>query len=273
MLTKVEVRTAQGTMLSFPFRDSSSGFLVQDIEGLDPVDAVLVSSSFSGADGEQYHSSRRDKRNIVLKLGLRPDYIGTTAETLRKSLYKFFMPGRQISMRFYNEDGLEVDIVGRVESFPSPMFVQQLDVEISIICFKPDFIDITPVVVTGSTVETTDEFDLDYIGDVPTGIVFELNLNRAESAFTIYHRAPDNTMRVMDVSASMMDLDVLSISTIPGIKGASLTRGGVISSLLYAITPVSNWIQLEPGLNHIRVYATGAAIPFTITYTNRYGGL
>jgi len=67
--------------------------------------------------------------------------------------------------------------------------------------------------------------------------------------------------------------DMLVISTISGDKGATLTRAGSIKSVLYGITPVSNWINLFPGTNHIRVHADGAAIPFSIDYTTKLGGL
>jgi hypothetical protein len=36
---------------------------------------------------------------------------------------------------------------------------------------------------------------------------------------------------------------------------------------------VSTWINFFPGTNYIRVYADGAAIPFTIEYTTKLGGL
>jgi hypothetical protein len=67
--------------------------------------------------------------------------------------------------------------------------------------------------------------------------------------------------------------DVLSINTVTGSKGATLTRAGVESSVLYGISPQSSWLELMPGVNTIRVYATGAAIPLSIEYINRYGGL
>jgi hypothetical protein len=67
--------------------------------------------------------------------------------------------------------------------------------------------------------------------------------------------------------------DVLTISTVSGNKHATLTRAGSDSSLLFGVAPDASWINLFPGPNYIRVYTEGAAIPYTITYTSKVGGL
>jgi hypothetical protein len=79
----------------------------------------------------------------------------------------------------------------------------------------------------------------------------------------------------MDFSASLVAGDIVTISTVRGNKQVTLNRGGTLSSLLYAMSSQSiNWVELIPGGdNVIRFYATGAAIPFDLTYTPRYGGL
>jgi hypothetical protein len=77
----------------------------------------------------------------------------------------------------------------------------------------------------------------------------------------------------MDFAGSLVSGDVLTISTVSGNKYVTLKRASVVSSLLYGISPTSKWLEFLPGDNYIRVYATGATIPYTITYTKRYGGL
>jgi hypothetical protein len=124
VLVRVEVRTSQGTLLVLPLDDVSDGLALEEVEGLDPVKATLNSSSFAGEDGEQYHSARRESRNIKFKIGLEPDYVATSVRDLRKRLYAFFMPKTQVSLRFVMSDGLYVDILGRIETFDAPLFVQ-----------------------------------------------------------------------------------------------------------------------------------------------------
>jgi hypothetical protein len=272
MLTLLEVR-GQGGTLGLPMVDSTLGYDVQNIEGLDPVKATLVSSSFAQQDGAQYQSARRETRNIVLTLGLYPDYALDDVNSLRKRLYPFFMPKKAVDMRFFMNDGLTVDISGIVESFTSSMFTQDPGVDVSIMCFDPDFLEPTEVALSGTSTSGTTALGINYTGTVESGIEFKLNVNRTMSEFTIYHQLPDGTIRTMDFQAPVISGDVVTINTVPGSKVATLTRGSTLTSILYGISPQSNWLQLEPGANAIRVYAEGASIPYTITYTRRYGGL
>lgn len=273
MLTMVEVRTAQGSLLSIPFEDVSDGLIVEDIQGLDPVKATLVSSSFATMDGEQYHSSRREARNIKLTLGLEPDYITASVRDLRHRLYSYLMPKTEVNLRFYDSTGLTVDIMGRVETHETALFTKEPAVDISIMCFKPDFLGLTPVVLNGNTTSDATETLIPYDGTVDTGILFTLRPDRALTQFTIYHRPPDGTLRILDFAASLAAGDTVKINTVTGSKSLTLTRAGTDSSLLYGMSPQSNWISLVKGDNYIRVYAVGAEIPYNIEYIDRYGGL
>jgi hypothetical protein len=114
---------------------------------------------------------------------------------------------------------------------------------------------------------------LNYDGEVETGFVFTLNVNRTLSEVTIYNTTPNEGIRSLDFSGSLVAGDVLVINTITGSKGATLTHLGASSSVLYGVSPQSSWLDLKPGSNQLRVYAVGAAIPFTIAYTTKYGGL
>jgi hypothetical protein len=279
MLTKVEARTRQGDLLSLPLEDDTAGYLVLPIDGLGPTKATLVSSSFAQQDGEQYHSSRRESRNIKLKLELNPDPATETVRALRRKLYNFFMPKSEIYLRFYDEeDGevLEANITGRVESCDPDLFAQEPTVDISIMCFDPDFVELAPEVISGSTTSGSTPITINYDGTVETGIELTLNLNRSLGEFTVYHVPPNDTIRSLDFdNVNLFSGDVLKISTVTGAKSATLTREGIPSSVLYGISPQSNWIELIPGVNTFRVYhgSTGAPIPFTVQYINRYGAL
>jgi hypothetical protein len=273
MITKVEVRTVSGALLTLELEDTSDGIVLEEILGLDPVKATLVSSSFAQMDGAQYHSSRREPRNILLKLGLEPDYITESVREVRTRLYSFFMPKSQIELRFYMLDGLIVNISGRVESFESPMFTRDPKVDISVMCFDPDFVVLDEITLTGDTIDTEIETLVEYEGTVETGIVLILNVDRTLTEFTVYHRPPDNVVRNLDFAAELEAGDVVTISTVVGDKYATLVRGATVSSILYGVSPQSNWHQLEQGDNYLRVYAEGAGVPYEISYTPRYGGL
>jgi hypothetical protein len=268
MLVRVEVRTPQGTLLNLPLEDVSDGLFIEEIEGLDPVKATLVSSSFANVDGEQNHSSRREARDIKLKVGLETNYATNTVRSLRSLLYSYFMPKSTVFLRF----------VGTVETFETPIFTKEPQADISVRCFNPDFVVPSPTVLELVTVDGTEEnegwLDIDYDGTVETGIVIELSLNRVENLITVYNQSPSSGLRQLDFSAPLAVGDTLRLSTVSGAKSATLTRVGTITSVLYGVDPQSAWLTLEQGINRFRVYATGTpAIPYTLEYLTRYGGL
>lgn len=275
MLTKVEVTNRRGNVLTLVMEEDDSPYQVDSIDGLEPVKATLSSSSYAGDDGEIFQSAKRGARNITIKLGLDPDFVDHTYTSLRQGLYSYFMPKSQIKLRFYLDTGLYVDINGVVEDFSSPLFEQDPTVDISIMCYLPDFIDPRIVSVDGFTVDDSDTIELDYpgIGTVETGTVVTLNLNRALTNFTIYNIDEGGNITQLDFTGDLLDNDVLVVSSLKGAKGITLTRTGVSSSYLYGRSPQSDWIELDGGANNFRIYAPGDPIPYVLEYTVRYGGL
>lgn len=275
MMQKVEVRNDQGSMLTLSLQDLSNGLIVEDIQGLEPVKANIVSSSFAQLDGEQYQSARREKRNLIFILALEPDYVSGSVQELRNTLYKYFMPKQRVSLRFFSAGEPTVDIEGRIESFVAPKFTKDPQSTISIICFDPDFKNPVPVVLTGNTTASSTVTPVTYAGTVETGFLFKLLVNRSMTTFTIYNSGADGIQKSLDFQSPipLVAGDVLGISTQSGNKYATLTRAGVTTSILYAISPQSNWVNLFPGINQLRIYAGGAAVPYSIEYTTKFGGL
>jgi hypothetical protein len=275
MLTKVDIKNRRGNVLTLNMEEDNSGYQVADIDGLDPVDANLVSTSYANADGEQFQSAKRGPRNIQFKLDLDPDFDLNTYTTLRKGLYTYFMPKSQVDLRFYTSTGLYVDITGHVEDFKSPRFEQDPQVNISVMCFKPDFIDPRIIKIEGGSVSTTVPLEINYPGPgtVETGTVITLNLNRDLEEFSIYNMSQAGDLSQLDFTGDLLDGDQLVISSLRGNKGITLTRAGVSSSYLYGRTPQSGWIQLSEGINEFRVYAEGDPIPYELEYAVRYGAL
>jgi len=273
MLYKVEARNPQGDLLNLEFDDMSDGIVISDIQGLDPVKATLVSSKFAQLDGAQFNAGTREPRNLLFEIPLEPDYVTTNVFDVRSRLYDFFMSNMPVSLRFYDDGGLTVDISGIVESCEAPLFAEEPVMNLSIMCFDPDFIDIETATDDAYTVSDSSTTTYAYPGSVPVGYQLVMNLNRDLTEFTIYHQTPDGTTRQLDFSGALLNGDVLTISTVKGDKRAEVVRSGTLIQVLYWITPQSSWTQLSKGDNLIRVYAEGAAIPYTFSYLPRYGGL
>lgn len=276
MLTSVDVLSVRGETLSLPLQDVVDGIVIQDITGLDPVKANVVTSSFATMDGEQFQSTRREKRNIVLTLGLEPDWTTGSVRQLRNQLYSFFMPKSQASLTFNSDEDATVYIEGMVESFESALFTQEPTVTISLLCFDPDFQDPNQVSLGGAaftSVSTITDQIITYDGTVEAGIHFSLLVNRTLTNFFVINTPPDGNSRVMEFNGTYQAGDVIDFSTVPGGKYVNITRGNSTYTILHNLTPESDWIQLFPGDNAFRVSATGAGIPYTIDYYTRYGGL
>ena len=273
MIERIEIRTSRGAIISIPVTNNEAGYIVRKIEGLDPVPAALVSSSFAQMDGQEYQSSRRETRNIKLELGLEPNYLDATIRQLRNRLYKYFMPETELQLTLYVSDGLQVSIGVVVETFESELFSDDPSASISMIAFDPDFYDPARVVVNGYTTSGDDETTIEYDGTIETGVVITMDITREMDSFTIYHRPPDGSFRSMDFAGGLEPGDDLMISTIPGEKAVIQTRENVDASVLYALSPTSAWLELLPGDNYIRIYAEGSPIEYKLEYTTKYGGL
>lgn len=269
MITSVEVYTNQGTSISLPMGDVSSGYSIQDIEGLDPVKATISSSTFAQKDGTQFQNARRESRNIVLTLGLEPDWATTTVRGLRMGLYAFLMPKSVVRLRFISDDMPTVDISGRVESFESTLFSAEPAVAISVMCFDPDFIELTELSVDGTTTTGADVVNVPYDGSTEAGFHLSLRAGGTIEDLGLYVINSRGESTFMDIQVPLVGGDILDLVTIPGQK--SIFKN-TTESVLYGISPEATWPLLTQGLNYIRVVASVDSL-YDVLYTPRHGGL
>ena len=281
MLTRLNVRSDVNiTSLALSLQDAANGYIVKDIQGLDPVKATITSSPFAGLDGEQFQASRREARNIVMTIGIEAYSGGATVEELRRALYSYFLPKRTVTLTFYFADmygnipaGSVRQIEGQVESFETALFSKDPEIAISIMCFDPNFSGGGTYTVNGNTTSGSTEQTIEYDGTVETGFKFELNVNRAMSDFVMTVRRPNSTQESLTFAMSLLNGDKVTINTDPKNKYATLLRGGVESSVLYAVAPTSKWPKLYPGENYLRVLVSGASVPYVVTHAQLHGGL
>ncbi len=273
MLTQVSVlNNRQGTLL-LPLMDSSDGYSVKEIDGLGPVKATLVSSSMAQVDGGELHNKRREPRNILMKLGIEADYAVNTVAELRNNLYDWFMTKSDVELGFYMDDVLFATIDATVESCDPAIFTSEPGVDISLLCYDPDFHAPDPVTVNGYTVSDTDTQTIAYAGTSDTGIVFTLTFPGSATEIRLYNTRPDNVQNMMDIEAAFQANDILTVDTRTRRKKITITRSGTVSSVLYGLDSASSWISLMKGDNLFRAYYNGAAIAFSLQYTPRHGGL
>lgn len=276
-LTMVQATNSRGQTLSLPiFSTSSDGFKTHDVEGLDPIKAQVSSTEYGLLDGEFFQATRRGRRNIVLKLGYEPDWGVTDIRTMRGQLYDFFSPESVVTLSFFLNGTLHSTIEGVVEDFKSPLFTEEPEAHISILCFKPDFVAPTITSRSLSTTTGTGEAQINYAGSADVGIEVEIAVNITIASFTLNmrHESGKSYQVHMQRAGNWFAGDVLLLSTVPGRKGFWLTSATPDISQLTAIQPDQAMdLVLSKGLNYVRITAPNSGVPYVVRYHTKYVGV
>lgn len=280
MITKMYAFTSQPSVPELPLGASGAStdaVQVRGIQGLEPVKAEISSTPFATSDGELYQGATVGKRNIVLTLGLNPDWIDQTMATLRQQLYLYFMPKSWVKLRFETDYLPTVDIEGYCESITPNIFSKDPEVQVSIICPKPDFIDTEPAVFTGTVDDGTSDTVINYIGTVPTG--FELRVDPASGAteYTGPLTVTNDALIPQTFKIDPVTIDALKYFKLSTIKNAKRAQNiaaadGAITNLL-AHVQTAVWPEIQVGENLISVFANTPGQAWTLAYFNRFGGL
>lgn len=283
MIKKLEVFSAQphAPELSLGgFFPNLDPIQIRNIDGLGPVKANLDAEPFATGDGELYQGAQVGSRNIVMNLGFNPNWVDQTISSLRRQLYRYFMPKSWCKLRFMSDDMATVDIEGIVESCDPNMFSQDPEMVVSIICHKPDFIEPDATIFYGVVDDGTDELEFQYAGDIPTG--FEVVV--AHSVDNVAYTGPlDISMQREPADPLVFSIDPVVISathhfklsTIRNAKRAQRVSNadGQATNLLMSVTPESVWPVVLPGTNLFKVVAEENGQAWTLAFFNRYGGL
>lgn len=280
MITKMEVFSAIPSAPELPLGGQLAHFdpiHIRDINGLGPVKAEIATTPFATSDGELYQGSTIGKRNIVITLGFNPDWEDNTLMALRQKLYAYLLPKAWVRLRFYSSDLPAVDIEGYVESFEPNIFSQDPEVQVSIICPKPDFIETDAIILSGSVDDGTDELVVDYGGTVPTG--FEVRVQRTVAVPTysgpieIINRTINQGFKITQVTVDT--IKTFQMSSIKNKKRAvNVDLGdGTETNLLAYVDSASLWPELRPGENLVSVKAATSGQTYVLAYFTRYGGL
>jgi len=281
MLDAIEFVKKDGGVLTLPIYDYTK-FQIKEVQGLDPVRASVVMSSYSQIDGQQYQASKRDIRNIVIKIGI-VEYDNNTIQENRKELYSYLLPKSEVKIRLVQNDLETLIIDGMIESFEAPMFVKEPEATISILCFDPDFYSDTTNVLEDAPSEnkyktvlttSTTNATFNYEGDIDTGFIFTLTATSALDNLKLVSTLSDNTFKYLELlDLNLVSGDKIEVSTNVGNKYVRKTHLGVTSSVLYSLTRSSEWLKIYPGLNTIRVVSDVVGTNYSITYVDKYGGL
>lgn len=284
MLNKVEVRNTRPLAPVLPLGSDTANtdpIQIRGIDGLGPVNATINTTPYAVKRGESFSGSKVDKRNIVLKLGLNPDWATQTIGSLRQLLYGYFMTEQWVELRFFDDLLPVVKIEGYVETMEPNIFSQDPELQISIICPDPDFIAVDATTIVGlvgdGTFEGTPEYEIDNIGTVDSGFEIDIKSSSENPDYTGIINMVNTTdsAKVFSITATVDADEYVKISTVPGNRFVQSVAipSGTTTDLLKNLTDVSVWLALAPGQNIFNVHMGEADQEWTMRYFARFGGL
>jgi hypothetical protein len=242
---------------------------VKNVDGIEPVKASVSTSPYGVVSGEAITGTSVGTRNIVLTLGLNPDWDTQTYEELRKELYKYFMPQQKITLYFESTHLPRCMIDGVVESMAPNIFSKDPEAQISIICGRPEFIATDVSNITGHVNDSRIEFE--YEGSAKTGMTVVITPSATRGAYT-----GSLTIHIEDLLIILDDVTIdnthgLELKSVPGSKHVKDPISG--ANLLGRVRDGYSWPYIAPGINSFIITADLPGQNWAMSYIAMFGGL
>lgn len=279
-----KVQNQRGELLEIT---NNAAYNIQEIDGLDPAQAVINATRNAGQDGSTYNSAYVQERQITITM-----VINKPAEANRIALYRFFKPKFPVRI-FYENGQRNVYIDGYVQTMMINFFAKKEAAQITIVCPAPYFRDANGILEDLSAVVPLFEFPMDIAadgvefsrldldvehvltnsGDVSAGITITLHAVGGTVVNPIVYNV--QTSERMKFTIEMDDGDTLTINTRRGEKSVTLEAGGTTTNAAGTLTPGSTWLQLEPGDNVLSATAdtNPEYLQAAITYESLFEGV
>ena len=253
--------------------DSMSGFAIDNIEGIGPVNADINTTEMV-TDGNQFNSARTGERNIVITLEFYSES-GTGVETVRQKSYKLFPTKKEVYLEIETDNRI-LWTKGRVESNEPDIFSENEKTQISIICPDPKMYALLNQVTSLSAGEN----EVTYPGELEVGTILVFTIGSDISkpvsdgvpAFTISCARPDGTAKSIDIYTPPTGFtagDTITINSITGEKEVFWTDHTTEEDInaFNLISKDPDWITLIEGVNNILITDSESALS-SVTMTN-----
>ena len=269
----------------FELTNNEQDYAVIGVSGLTRPDTTVNTSS-GVSDGEYYNSSKLGMRNIVIDLVLRGDI-----ESNRQRLYRIF-PLKTACTVYFKNYNRNVKIKGYVEVLDGDLFVEQEQIQISIICPQPYFESLKTLYTELSKIVRMFEFPFSIQvgepipfseihnlplcsivnnGDAECGLILDIAISGEVQDLKIYHTA---TPQFLGFDYSFQAGDQITINTLTGQKKMILIRNGEEMNLLNHMQTGSSWFQLAVGINDFTFTASNQDfIRILFATTELFGGV
>ena len=255
-------------------------YQIVNIEGLNPPNATINTSTIVGMDGSTFMSSKLENRNIVITIKITGD-----TESNRIQLYQFFRTKHWCKI-YYNNSHRDVYAEGYVESMENNLFQQSQTIQISIVCPDPYLKAVQEIVndiskVLGkftfpfsitsagsefSTYESNRLVTIDNDGETDIGLEIRLEALGTVVYPVIYNVITGEFFRVR---IHMEKGYVIHINTNPGKKSITATINGNTSSYIHGVDPDSTWLSVRVGENEFTYDAQSGVELLSIEFKHR----
>ena len=265
-----------------------TNYAVIGIQGLTPPPTTINTAIAGNIDGSFFNSARVESRNLVITIRLRGDIEGN-----RQRLYRIFPRKAPVTVYFKNKNR-DVKIAGYVETLEGDLFVQQEQIQISILCPRPYWQAIADITYELSVVQAVFEFPFDIaednpieistisenavyvydnVGDVDTGAVFTFEISGNITGLTLTN---STTGAYIGFNYTFAAGDIITLSTVQGELYARLKRNNGVINLLNYLTSGSAWVKLIIGENELEYSVTSGSdddVRCTFVASTLYGGV
>lgn len=270
MLTNIQI-VAGTTTIDLPVvgAQPTDPFTLKFASGLGPPKIDLTIDDYSG-DGGLYRSKHSQKREIVLRIGINPDYTDPDPVGVRRDLlYHLLSPSATadyVVFHFIDSVRDPLLVSAYVETFEMPVSSKEAEVQITFIC-PNSYLHAEDSVTTDYSVGNT--LTIDYPGSAKTGFHGAIQLTADASWVQL-----TNGAKFMRFEGSWLSGDVIKFSTHLGFKSIERIRSAVYTDALQTLTSTSSWLFLHRGINQLVVTASAGAPYITpTTYTPEYWGI
>lgn len=239
---------------------SSTGIIIDNIDGLGPVDAEINTSEMC-IDGDHFNSARIGKRNIVMDLAFYSE-VGDGIEGVRYRTYQLFPMKKNVYIEV-ETTSRKAWTQGNVEKNEPSIFNNPESNQVSLICPDPKWYDSDNIIDQNLVIN--DDTAVNYTGEVEVGGYLELVVGTAitkpisggEAAFHVSCGNPSGEIEYFDIytpTEGFVPGDKLTICSIEGSKSCIYTdTADADNNAINLLGQNPEWIKLTPGYNSFRV--------------------
>lgn len=258
-ITNIDVYSANPErIINFNFRDptSQNPYIVKQIIGLDADEITPKFYGVSLLSKDKYYDLSSKKRELVILLGLNPDFsTGKSYSDLRDDIYRFVSASRTgaVQLRFKNGTVVKAAISGFITKVEAPVFTKTQEAQITISCRDSMLLGLDEVNVDISSLDPTLTTITDDESTAPHGMRFGIKFSTNVINFLIKDAVDPTWKFEVNLTGSPLvqfqNNDVLHLSSEFNNKHLYLVRGASTSQLADRIISNSIWPIIFPGEN------------------------